>query len=375
MELLKRYPKLFQWLFLLGTFFFLCFTIDVPEGYNRSLNGSYGLCNSSWNHVYSDISGASGYVNNNGTVSWNWSQVIFKRFDDIPMTGTCNFPDHPMYMYFFYKDASGEWNPDDPGKGNHVGSMNNLYGNPHMKTWVPFPSESNVVTLHCESLSDGSGNSYQVCDEPSAIAVNTGNDISFKTDTTFIFNHEPVKTWRSGGCSDTPYSTQCGEYNWYASLHITTPSGDNMNSDNNSSALHTYFSAASDNGGLSTNLLSIFKFNSQDTVNSWWMEGLSVEDGTLYDNNISYSLTNDNSYREINTFVNSVTIPFYASTIGLASETIVEADCSNNCYTWHDNNCSIDDSNTDGSLVQIVSGNTDGSLNEITNMFNSFNAL
>jgi len=33
MELLKRYPKLFQWLFLLGTFFFLCFAIDVPETY------------------------------------------------------------------------------------------------------------------------------------------------------------------------------------------------------------------------------------------------------------------------------------------------------------------------------------------------------
>ena len=33
MELLKRYPKLFQWLFLLGAFFFLCFAIDVPETY------------------------------------------------------------------------------------------------------------------------------------------------------------------------------------------------------------------------------------------------------------------------------------------------------------------------------------------------------
>ena len=33
MELLKRYPKLFQWLFLLVVFFTLCFTIDVPETY------------------------------------------------------------------------------------------------------------------------------------------------------------------------------------------------------------------------------------------------------------------------------------------------------------------------------------------------------
>jgi glycine betaine/proline transport system permease protein len=33
MELLKRYPKLLQWLFLLVVFFTLCFAIDVPETY------------------------------------------------------------------------------------------------------------------------------------------------------------------------------------------------------------------------------------------------------------------------------------------------------------------------------------------------------
>ena len=33
MELLKKYPKLFQWLFLLVVFFTLCFAIDVPETY------------------------------------------------------------------------------------------------------------------------------------------------------------------------------------------------------------------------------------------------------------------------------------------------------------------------------------------------------
>jgi len=33
MEILKKYPKLFQWLFLLIVFFGLCFAIDVPEGY------------------------------------------------------------------------------------------------------------------------------------------------------------------------------------------------------------------------------------------------------------------------------------------------------------------------------------------------------
>jgi len=33
MEYLKKYPKLFQWLFLLAVFFVLCFAIDVPEGY------------------------------------------------------------------------------------------------------------------------------------------------------------------------------------------------------------------------------------------------------------------------------------------------------------------------------------------------------
>jgi glycine betaine/proline transport system permease protein len=33
MEYLKKYPKLFQWLFLLAVFFGLCFAIDVPETY------------------------------------------------------------------------------------------------------------------------------------------------------------------------------------------------------------------------------------------------------------------------------------------------------------------------------------------------------
>ena len=33
MELIKKYPKLFQWLFLLVVFFALCFAIDVPETY------------------------------------------------------------------------------------------------------------------------------------------------------------------------------------------------------------------------------------------------------------------------------------------------------------------------------------------------------
>ena len=33
MEIIKKYPKSFQWLFLLITFFGLCFAIDVPEGY------------------------------------------------------------------------------------------------------------------------------------------------------------------------------------------------------------------------------------------------------------------------------------------------------------------------------------------------------
>jgi len=33
MDILKKYPKSFQWLFLLIVFFSLCFAIDVPEGY------------------------------------------------------------------------------------------------------------------------------------------------------------------------------------------------------------------------------------------------------------------------------------------------------------------------------------------------------
>ena len=33
MEILKKYAKSFQWLFLLIVFFGLCFAIDIPEGY------------------------------------------------------------------------------------------------------------------------------------------------------------------------------------------------------------------------------------------------------------------------------------------------------------------------------------------------------
>ena len=33
MELFKKYPKLFSWLFLLILFFALCFAIEVPETY------------------------------------------------------------------------------------------------------------------------------------------------------------------------------------------------------------------------------------------------------------------------------------------------------------------------------------------------------
>jgi len=34
MEILKKYPKSFQWLFLLIVFFALCFAIVAPECYN-----------------------------------------------------------------------------------------------------------------------------------------------------------------------------------------------------------------------------------------------------------------------------------------------------------------------------------------------------
>ena len=42
MELLKKYPKLFQWLFLLVVFFALCFAIDVPETY-KFIRGKLNL--------------------------------------------------------------------------------------------------------------------------------------------------------------------------------------------------------------------------------------------------------------------------------------------------------------------------------------------
>ena len=33
MEIINKYTKLFQWIFLLAVFFGLCIAIDVPEGY------------------------------------------------------------------------------------------------------------------------------------------------------------------------------------------------------------------------------------------------------------------------------------------------------------------------------------------------------
>ena len=43
MEFLKKYPKTFQWLFLLIVFFALCFAIDVPETYKLA-GRQGGLC-------------------------------------------------------------------------------------------------------------------------------------------------------------------------------------------------------------------------------------------------------------------------------------------------------------------------------------------
>jgi len=46
MELLNKYPKTFQWLFLLIVFFALCFGIDVPETY-KFIRGQSELCKDS----------------------------------------------------------------------------------------------------------------------------------------------------------------------------------------------------------------------------------------------------------------------------------------------------------------------------------------
>ena len=40
MEILQKYPKLFQWSLLLTVFFTLCFGIDVPEGYEFAKAGT-----------------------------------------------------------------------------------------------------------------------------------------------------------------------------------------------------------------------------------------------------------------------------------------------------------------------------------------------
>ena len=33
MNIINKYPKTFQWIFLIAVFFGLCFAIDVPESY------------------------------------------------------------------------------------------------------------------------------------------------------------------------------------------------------------------------------------------------------------------------------------------------------------------------------------------------------
>ena len=39
MELIQKYPKAIQWIFLLFVFFGLCFAIDIPEGYEFAKAG------------------------------------------------------------------------------------------------------------------------------------------------------------------------------------------------------------------------------------------------------------------------------------------------------------------------------------------------
>ena len=40
MELIKKYPKAIQWVFLLIVFFGLCFAIQIPEGYEFAKAGT-----------------------------------------------------------------------------------------------------------------------------------------------------------------------------------------------------------------------------------------------------------------------------------------------------------------------------------------------
>ena len=40
MEIIKKYPKITQWTFLLIVFFGLCFAIQIPEGYEFAKAGT-----------------------------------------------------------------------------------------------------------------------------------------------------------------------------------------------------------------------------------------------------------------------------------------------------------------------------------------------
>ena len=40
MDLIKKYPKAIQWIFLLAVFFSLCFAIQIPEGYEFAKAGT-----------------------------------------------------------------------------------------------------------------------------------------------------------------------------------------------------------------------------------------------------------------------------------------------------------------------------------------------
>jgi hypothetical protein len=322
---------------------YVVFEINIPEDEtrddtdlkpgmegNRSLNGSYGLCDATWNHVGADVHDALGYrIDNAGNITWDWTQVVFKRFDDIPMRNTTtDFPDGDMYMYFFYSDNDNEWGGD--GDGNHLASLDAIYETSHGITWVPFPGESEILDASsCGYLTDACGNTYIGTsldangDAFTAVGANYFGAVSFKTDTTFVFADSGPHTWRCCGCENTSNTGICGKYHWYANLHMQ----DTPDADATAGNLETIFDIATAAGhGLSTDLLSIFSLNSRQqestavpATGAWWIEGYAVEEEPLYNQEVDYDQWNGNSFDEFPQFVESITITDYAREISLSA--------------------------------------------------------
>ena len=78
MEIINKYPKLFQWILLLIVFFGLCFAIDVPEGYK--------FIRAQAEHI--KVAGQSQYNFIGITVTYLEFNFLWSSFDDVVYRNT-----------------------------------------------------------------------------------------------------------------------------------------------------------------------------------------------------------------------------------------------------------------------------------------------